>query len=159
MYLKHRSHTQRTDCSSFEWFLFRPPASRSEVRPWARIEVRATPSTFWLGPAGVDGSRVAEDEMASFDSDSVTGYGEKYLNTIFELKHFQMMRWNPGAHAPGLDLPLPKDDLVEVSLRKQLSMLLDVVLLLGQLPRLGRLRFSPIGNLLPGGTWLGIGCV
>jgi len=39
-------------------------------------------------------------------------------------------------------------------------MLLDVVLLLGQLPRLGRLCFSSIGNLLPPrGVRLGIGCV
>jgi len=96
MYLKHRSHTQRTDCSSFERLLFRPPARRSEVRPWARVEVRVTPSTFWLGPAGVDGSRGAEDEAASLDSDSVTGYGEKYLNTVFELKYFQMNRMNPA---------------------------------------------------------------
>lgn len=81
MYLKHRSHTQSTDCSSLEWFLFRPPARRSEVRPWARMEVRATPSTFWLGPAGVDESRGVEDEAASLLSESVTGYGEKYLNT------------------------------------------------------------------------------
>lgn len=97
MYLKHRSHTQRTDCSSFERLLFRPPARRSEVRPWARIEVRVTPSTFWLGPAGVDGSRGAEDEAASLDSDSVTGYGEKYLNTVFELKYFPMNRMNSRA--------------------------------------------------------------
>lgn len=73
MYLKHRSHTQRTDCSSFEWLLLRPPARRSEVRPWARMEVRATPTTFWLVSAGADGSRCVEDEAASFDSDSVTG--------------------------------------------------------------------------------------
>ena len=45
------------------------------------MEVRATPSTFWLGPAGVDESRGAEDEAASLLSESVTGYGEKYLNT------------------------------------------------------------------------------
>jgi len=38
-------------------------------------------------------------------------------------------------------------------------MLLDVVLLLGQLPRLGRLRFGSIGGFLPRGVWLGIGCV
>jgi hypothetical protein len=96
MYLKHRSHTQSTDCSSLEWFLFRPPARRSEVRPWALTEVRVTPSTFWLGPAGVDGSRGVEDEAASFDSDSVTGYGEKYLNTVLELKHFPDKQNEPG---------------------------------------------------------------
>lgn len=45
------------------------------------MEARATPSTFWLDPAGVDGPRGAIDEAASLDSDSVTGYGEKYLNT------------------------------------------------------------------------------
>lgn len=60
-------------------------------------------------------------------------------------------------HAPGLDLPLSKDDFIEVSLGKQLSMLLDVVLLLGQLSWLG---FSSVGNFpLPRGVWLGVGCV
>ena len=39
-------------------------------------------------------------------------------------------------------------------------MLLDVVLLLGQLPRLGRFCSSSIGNILfPGGIWLGVGYV
>ena len=42
--------------------------------------VRATPTAFWLDPAGVDGPRGTVDEAASLDSDSVTGYGEKYLN-------------------------------------------------------------------------------
>lgn len=52
------------------------------------MEVRVTPTAFWLGPAGIDESRSTEDvdEAASFDSDSVTGYGEKYLNTTSELK-------------------------------------------------------------------------
>jgi len=50
------------------------------------MEARATPSTFWLGPADVDGSRGVEDEPASLDSNSVTGYGEKYLNVISNKK-------------------------------------------------------------------------
>ena len=81
MYLKHRSHTQSTDCSNLEWLLLRPPARRSDVRPWVRVEVRATPGTFGLDPEGADGPRGVADEVVSFDSDSVTGYGEKYLKT------------------------------------------------------------------------------
>jgi hypothetical protein len=136
MYLKHRSHTQRTDCSSLEWLLLRPPARRSEVRPWARTEDRVTPSTFWLGPAGVDESRGAEDEAVSLDSDSVTGYGEKYLDTTFGLEE-PTNEQNVSGHAPSLNLPLSKNHFVKVSLRKQLSMLLDIVLLLGQLSQPG----------------------
>lgn len=118
MYLKHRSHTQRTDCSSLEWLLFRPPARRSEVRPWARIEARLTPSTFWLGPAGVDESRGAEDEAASLDSDSVTGYGEKYLNVLEGPANERIVSrvQNVSGHAPSLNLPLSKNHFVKVSL-------------------------------------------
>ena len=122
---------------------------------------RATPCTFWLGSAGVDASRGAEDEAASLDSDSVTGYGEKYLNTIFELEdppdeQIEPREQDVSEHAPSLDLPLSKDDLIEVSLRKQLSMLLDVVLLFSQLAQLGRLCSSAIRDLLRMCSRLGV---
>ena len=53
------------------------------------MEVRATPSTFWLDPEGVDEPRGAVDEVESLDSDSVTGYGEKYLNTKAQMNEDQ----------------------------------------------------------------------
>lgn len=125
------------------------------------MEARATPRTFWLGPVDADESRGAVDEAASLVSESVTGYGEKYLNPIPNL-NLQMNMMNPESvtpNAPSLDLPLSEDDLIEVPLGKQLPMLLDVVLLLGQLSQLGRLCYGSIGGLLRGGFRFGIGGV
>lgn len=78
MYLKHLSQTQSTfpPCAPPTFSLINPPANRSLVRPCERNVVRDTPAMRFASGGGCDGAGVC-----SSASDSVSGYGEKYLDT------------------------------------------------------------------------------
>lgn len=78
MYLKHRSQTHSIEFSPSPWVRPKPPASKSEVRPWDRIVARWTPGI--LGACEEDDDAPWEATATSSASDSVRGYGEKYLN-------------------------------------------------------------------------------
>lgn len=119
MYLKHHSQTHKID--------FSPVSCERETLPDNRSEVRAYGRLLTAGVLGVGVDDLPWEGLFSSASDSVNGYGEKYLR---ETSVCGLLSRGNG-HIPSFDLPPPKVDLVKVSLRSVLFIVLNVKIVLG----------------------------